>query len=71
MNIPKSVQDELAYWIKGGKYGHLKINFMSGRIMNMTRVESVKVDPIGYIVPTQSFSNVSETDNVPKDDKLE
>lgn len=71
MQIPKSLINELYYWFRNRGYGNLTINFSGGKIMNMKRIENVKVDPIGYIVPTQSFCNVSVTANAPKGAKLE
>jgi hypothetical protein len=67
--IPKGLKDELERWIDEKKYGHLQINFSGGRIMNMNRVESVRVDPVGYI--TTSFGASTQSTNDPKVSKLE
>lgn len=42
--IPKKLIDEIERWIKEGRYGHLQINFSGGKIVNVNRVESIKVE---------------------------
>lgn len=42
--IPKKLLDEIQRWITEGRYGHLQINFSGGKIVNVNRVESIKVD---------------------------
>ena len=44
--IPKKLLDEIARWIREGRYGHLQINFSDGKIVNINRVQSVKVDEL-------------------------
>lgn len=45
-----------------GRYGHLQINFAGGKIVNVNKVESVRID----MLVANPFTN-----NVPKDAKLE
>jgi len=42
--IPKQLLDEVNRWIDEKRYGHLQINFSAGKIVNVNRVESIKVD---------------------------
>lgn len=49
--IPKKVLDEISYWIDNGKYGNLQINFSGGKIVNVNRAESVKVEMLGVSNP--------------------
>ena len=39
--------DEIERWIQEKRFGHLQINFSEGRIVNVNRVESVKVTLLG------------------------
>ena len=47
--IPKRLLSEIESWIKDKKFGHLQINFLEGRIVNVNRVESVKVEFLGQV----------------------
>jgi hypothetical protein len=47
--IPKKLLDEISRWMQEKKYGNLQINFSDGRIVNVNRVESVKVECLGSI----------------------
>lgn len=62
--IPKRLKDEIELWMEGGKYGHLQINFAGGKIINVNKVESVKVEHIGTV--TLSLANTSFTQTTPK-----
>ena len=42
--IPKKLLDEISLWIKDRRYGNLQINFAAGRIVNVNRTESIKVE---------------------------
>lgn len=42
--IPKKLIEEIERWISGRKYGNLQINFADGKIVNVNKVESVKVE---------------------------
>ena len=44
--IPKKLIEEINRWMTEGKYGNLQINFAAGKILNINRVESVKIDLI-------------------------
>jgi len=44
--IPKKLVDEINRWIAEGRYGNLQINFAGGKILNVNRVESIKIDMI-------------------------
>jgi hypothetical protein len=67
--IPKGLKDELERWIQEKKYGHIQINFSNGKILNVNRVDSMRVDPVGYI--TISSISTTQTTNDPKVSKLE
>ena len=45
--IPKKLLEEIDRWIVEKKFGNLQINFAEGRIVNVNRVESVKVTLLG------------------------
>lgn len=45
--IPRKLLDEIEIWIKCKKFGNIQINFNEGRIVNVNRVESVKVTQLG------------------------
>ena len=63
--IPRRLVQEIEIWIREAKFGNLQINFVGGRITNINRTESLKVESLG--------NNVSATfsTNVPQDGKLE
>lgn len=50
--IPKKLLDEINRWISEGRYGHLQINFAAGKILNVNRVESVRIEML-VANPTQ------------------
>lgn len=62
--IPKRLKDEIELWMSEGKYGHLQINFSGGKIVNVNKVESVKVEHIGTY--TVAIANTSFTQTTPK-----
>ena len=41
--IPRKLTQEIERWITEGKFGHLQINFSGGKIVNVNRVESIKI----------------------------
>jgi len=57
--IPKRLKEEIEEWMSKGRYGHLQINFSGGKIVNVNRVESLKVEFIGNIagVTVTSITN--------------
>ena len=55
--IPKKLKDEIERWQLEHKFGSLQINFQDGRIMNVNRVETIKVDVlIGEATITATLS---------------
>ena len=42
--IPKRLTDEIIRWMDEKRYGSLQINFQEGKIVNVNRVESIKVE---------------------------
>jgi hypothetical protein len=44
--IPPKLTDEITRWIKEKKYGNIQINFSGGKIVNVNRTESFKVEVI-------------------------
>lgn len=42
--IPKKLLDEINRWMNDRKYGSIQINFSDGKIMNVNRVESIKIE---------------------------
>lgn len=46
--------------MKDGKYGHLQINFANGKIINVNRVESIRME---VRIDTFSGSNTTVTGN--------
>lgn len=50
--IPKKLIEEINSWIDDKRYGNLQINFSAGKIINLNRVESIKVESIGIIIGT-------------------
>jgi len=58
--IPRKLKEEIEDWMNNGRYGHLQINFEGGKIRNVNRVESFKVEMIGVV----TTSNASTTKTV-------
>ena len=48
--IPKKLLDEINHWIDEKRYGNLQINFAGGKIVNVNRAESIKVEALGVVV---------------------
>ena len=44
--IPKKLLEEIIRWISEKRYGHLQINFSDGKIVNINRVQSIKVEEL-------------------------
>lgn len=55
--IPKRLREEIEDWMDSGRYGHLQINFAGGKIVNVNRVESLKVEAIGFVTTVVSTNN--------------
>ena len=45
--IPKKLVEEILRWINEKRYGNLQINFAGGKIVNVNRAESIKVESLG------------------------
>ena len=44
--IPPKLTEEIGRWIREKKYGNIQINFSGGKIVNVNRTESFKVEVI-------------------------
>ena len=44
--IPKRLADEISSWINDKRYGHLQINFSAGKIVNINRTESLRIEQL-------------------------
>lgn len=44
--IPKSITDEINKWMTGRFYGSIQINFRDGKIENMNKTQSVRLDDL-------------------------
>lgn len=42
--IPKKLLDEINRWISEKRYGNIQINFQAGKIVNVNRTESIKIE---------------------------
>lgn len=54
--IPAKLRDEIERWISEGKYGNLQINFVAGKIVNVNRFESIKIEILTTLSGTSSFN---------------
>lgn len=61
--IPKKLTEEIERWISEKKYGNLQINFAGGKIVNVNRNESFKVESIGFVVQTVTMSSPKPIDS--------
>ena len=63
--IPPKLTEEIQRWIKEKKYGNIQINFSGGKIVNVNRTESFKVEVIWAECPkatgTAEFSAIGKT----------
>lgn len=57
--IPRKLIQEIERWIREEKFGNIQINFSGGRITNVNRSESMKVESIGEI-GSVTMTHVSE-----------
>lgn len=57
--IPRKLKEEIERWMDEGKYGHLQINFEGGKIRNVNRVESIKIEFVGVITGSEGNTTVS------------
>jgi len=65
--IPRKLTQEIERWIRESKFGNLQINFVGGKITNVNRTESLKVECIGNAESISANStNVSEDVNLEK-----
>ena len=62
--IPKKLIDEINRWINEGRYGHLQINFSGGKIVNVNRTESIKVDMLFTNNPDAKVSVLVQGDTI-------
>ena len=67
--IPSRLREEIETWIREKKYGHLQLNFACGKILNVNRTESIKVEYLGNVGSVSAEIITSES--IPQDDKLE
>ena len=51
--IPPKLTSEIERWISEKKYGNIQINFSGGKIVNVNRTESFKVEVIWADLPSQ------------------
>jgi hypothetical protein len=60
--IPPKLVSEIERWISEKKYGNIQINFSGGKIVNVNRTESFKVEVIwvGAPKPTDSIAEFSK-----------
>jgi len=49
--IPPKLASEIERWIREKKYGNIQINFSGGKIVNVNRTESFKVEVIWAELP--------------------
>ena len=42
--IPEKLSHEIERWLKDKRYGYIQINFQGGKIVNINRYESIKID---------------------------
>lgn len=67
--IPKKLEEEITRWVNEKRYGSLQINFQGGKIVNVNRNESLKVDAIGLIVTSTTLTSVPNRNSIdPKSD---
>lgn len=57
--IPPKLRDEIERWIRDKKYGNIQINFSGGKIVNVNRTESFKVEVIWVDAPKPTISTIS------------
>lgn len=50
--IPKKLLEEIIRWMREKKYGNIQINFSNGKIVNINRVESIRLEVIGNMEPS-------------------
>lgn len=59
--IPKKLLDEIGRWMSERKYGNIQINFADGKIVNVNRVESIKVEMLFTNNPEANISTLMGT----------
>jgi len=61
--IPKQLLEEIKSWITNHKFGSLQINFQDGKIVNINRVESIKVNMLmgADVVGSVSVTSIINT----------
>jgi len=55
--IPHKLLAEINLWINEKRYGNIQINFLAGKIVNVNRTESVKVDSLAKNPSETKLSN--------------
>lgn len=63
--IPRKLLDEINRWISEKKYGNLQINFSGGKILNVNRYESIKVEMLAS--GTESSASATLSSSIPID----
>ena len=64
VRVPKQLLEEIESWIVHRKFGSLQINFQDGKIVNLNKVESVKVSMLAGAEMVGSIS-VTQITNTP------
>lgn len=57
--IPKKLLEEINLWIDERRYGNIQINFSGGKIVNVNRSESIRVESLGLFIGTSLTINQS------------
>jgi hypothetical protein len=61
--IPKKLLDEINRWITEKRYGNLQINFSCGKIVNVNRNESIKIDMLVEGAISQADASITPLDS--------
>lgn len=67
--IPSRLREEIETWMREKKYGHLQLNFAGGKILNVNRTESIKIEFLGNVGSVSA--EFSSSTDIPQDEKLE
>ena len=59
--IPPKLRDEIERWVREKKYGNIQINFSGGKIVNVNRTESFKVEVIWVDSPRLNVDSTATT----------
>lgn len=55
--VPVKLTQEIERWMREGKYGHLQVNFANGKIVNVNKFESIRID----VTISQANTTFNET----------